>query len=39
MDRAVSNAGPLIYLGKIRRLDLLKKTFGEVLILEEVRRR
>ncbi|MBS7634799.1 DUF3368 domain-containing protein, partial [Candidatus Bathyarchaeota archaeon] len=33
----VSNATPLIYLAKIRRIKLLKKVFGEVFIPEEVR--
>ncbi|MFQ6136945.1 MAG: DUF3368 domain-containing protein [Candidatus Hydrothermarchaeales archaeon] len=36
MDSIVSNATPLIYLAKIRRLDLLK-IFKEVFIPEEVK--
>jgi len=34
----VSNAAPLIYLAKIERLELLKKTFKEVAISEEVKK-
>lgn len=37
MNPIVSNATPLIYLAKIGKLDLLKKSFGEVLIPEEVK--
>lgn len=29
---AVSNAGPLIHLAKIGRLELIKRIFGEVVI-------
>ena len=32
----VSDASPLILLAKIRRLDLLKKLYSEVLIPKEV---
>jgi len=32
----VTNAGPLIYLGKIKRLDLLTLLFTEVLTTPEV---
>lgn len=38
MSKIISNATPLIYLAKIGRLDLLKRTFGEVIISEEVKR-
>jgi len=37
MNPIVSNATPLIYLTKIGKLELLKKSFGEVLIPEEVK--
>ncbi|MGQ9469451.1 MAG: DUF3368 domain-containing protein [Nitrososphaerales archaeon] len=37
MNSVVSNATPLIYLAKIRRIDLLRKVFGEVFIPEEVK--
>jgi len=37
MSPIVSNATPLIYLAKVRRLDLLRKAFGEVFIPEEVK--
>ena len=33
----VSDASPLILLAKIRRLDLLKKLYSEVLIPKEVK--
>lgn len=38
MSKIISDATPLIYLAKIGRLDLLKRTFGEVIISEEVKR-
>ncbi len=34
---AVSNAGPLIHLAKIRRLNLLWKIFGEIVIPRTVK--
>jgi predicted nucleic acid-binding protein len=38
LDRVVSNATPLIYLAKIGKLELLKRTFAEVIIPEQVRK-
>ena len=38
MGRVVSNATPLIYLAKIGKLELLKRTFAEVIIPEQVRK-
>lgn len=37
MGGIVSNATPLIYLAKVRKIDFLKKVFGEVFIPEEVK--
>lgn len=37
MSRIVCNSGPLIALGLLDRLDLLKELFGEVLVPETVR--
>ena len=37
MNTVVSNATPLIYLAKIRRILLLRNVFGEVFIPEEVK--
>ncbi|KUK07735.1 MAG: Uncharacterized protein XD48_0070 [Archaeoglobus fulgidus] len=34
---AVSNAGPLIHLAKIGRLELLRAVFGEIIIPETVK--
>ena len=34
--KAASNASPLIYLAKIKRLELLKELFDEIIITEEV---
>jgi len=34
--KVVSNAGPLIALGKLGRLDILRKLYGTVLVAEEV---
>jgi len=38
MSKIVSNATPLIYLGKVGKLNLLECIFGEVIISEEVKR-
>ena len=38
MSKIVSNAIPLIYLGKVGKLNLLECIFGEVIISEEVKR-
>lgn len=38
MSRIVCNSGPLIALGLLERLDLLKSLFSEVLIPEAVQR-
>lgn len=38
MPRAVSDAGPLIHLAQVRKLHLLKKLFGYVSIVIEVKR-
>ena len=38
MLKVVSNSSPLIHLSKIKRLDLLKNFFGELLIPEAVYR-
>lgn len=38
MSKIVSNATPLIYLAKIRKLGLLRRIFGQVIISEEVKR-
>lgn len=38
MSEIVSNATPLIYLGKVEKLNLLECIFGEVIISEEVKR-
>lgn len=38
MRKIVSNATPLIYLAKIRKLGLLRRIFGQVIISEEVKR-
>ena len=34
--KVVSNAGPLIALGKLGRLDILRRLYGTVLVAEEV---
>ncbi|ADC65074.1 conserved hypothetical protein [Ferroglobus placidus DSM 10642] len=34
---AVSNAGPLIHLAKIGRIDLLKEIFGEIIVPKTVK--
>ncbi len=34
--KVVSNTGPLVALGKLQRLDLLEKLYGEILIPDEV---
>lgn len=34
----VSNATPLIYLAKVKKLDLLKSIFGKIFISEEVKK-
>jgi len=38
MSKIVSNATPLIYLGKVGKLNLLECIFEEVIISEEVKR-
>jgi len=38
LPRAVSDAGPLIHLAQVRKLHLLKKLFGYVSIVIEVKR-
>ena len=32
----ISNAGPLIALGKLGRLDILQKLYGGILVAQEV---
>ena len=36
MKKIISNSSPLMYLAKIKRLDLLKRLFKEIIIPEEV---
>ena len=36
MRTAVSNSSPIIYLGKIRKLHLLKELYGEIIVPEAV---